>query len=187
MNHSENLTSTKMVSSSRSLVSVKGKEGAHRRLSATVSKIPHILRFAWVFLGLLVFFGGCQDVEFPGLKCQLKSVDGPVDDVVGKWRLVRVKTYNMENGKSGEIDYSCEHIVYQFFEDGTVEISGGDFEYVRDSGTYGYELTLTPFNSPNGYTIEIGSRSWACFIEPASMTLDASGLDGEILEFVRIG
>lgn len=128
----------------------------------------------------------CQNVEFPGLECRVKSIDGPIDNVGGTWQLVRVKTSSMENGRAGEIDYSCKDILYNFSTDGTVEVLGGGVEYVPDTGTYDYELTLTPFGRPDGYTLKIGSRTWACFIEPGNMTLDASGLDGEIFELVRI-
>ncbi len=142
--------------------------------------------FTLVMLVLFSLFSGCQDVEFPGLKCRVKSVDGSLDDVTGKWKLVRVKNFNMENGQHRELDYSCENIVYEFNEEDTVEIIGGEFEFVSDPGIYDYDLVLSPFNGLTGFTMKIGFRTWACFIESGKMTLDASGLDGEILEFVRI-
>jgi hypothetical protein len=82
-------------------------------------------------------------------------VDGSTDDVTGKWQLVRVKNFNIENGRAGEVDYSCNDILYHFDAENTVEITGGGVEFVPDSGTYDYELTLTPFGRPDGYTMKI--------------------------------
>ncbi|WP_439489412.1 hypothetical protein [Algoriphagus sp.] len=142
--------------------------------------------FTLVALILFSLFTGCQNVEIPGLKCRVKSVSGPADDVTGKWKLVRVKTFNMENGRANEVDYSCDDIIYNFNEEDTVEITEGEFDFIPDSGTYEYELILSPFDRADGFTMKIGLSSWACFLESGKMTLDGSGLDGEILEFVRI-
>lgn len=130
---------------------------------------------------------GCQEAEFPNLKCRVKSVSGPVDDVVGKWKLVQREDFNMQSGKITRTDYSCKNIIYYFTNDGIVRVENhGDTSLYKD-GDYEYLFSTTPFHETmEGNTLRIRGIGWPCFIQPGNMTLDRTSLNGSILRFVRV-
>ncbi|MDR7128886.1 hypothetical protein J2X69_001218 [Algoriphagus sp. 4150] len=129
----------------------------------------------------------CQEAEFPKQKCRVKSVDGPLDDLSGKWKLAGIRSLNMQTGKVNKVDFSCDDILYYFQEDASLRIESNVDEAVYPSGDYEFGLTLSPFHETlDGFTLEIGKTSWPCYIYSDRMTLDSSPTDGPTLYFVRI-
>ncbi|SMD44660.1 hypothetical protein SAMN00777080_3286 [Aquiflexum balticum DSM 16537] len=147
--------------------------------------------FKFILFSAILFacsMTGCQETEFPNLKCRVKSVSGPVDDVVGKWKLVQREDFNMQSGKITRTDYSCKNIIYYFTNDGIVRVENhGELALLFKDGEYEYTFSTTPFHETmEGNTLKMGVSSWPCYIQPGNMVLDASPLDGEILRFVRV-
>lgn len=65
--------------------------------------------------------------------------DSTIDQIIGEWKLMQAKFYGLEGGSSSEdsIDYSNDHIIYNFYPNGTLIVSGGKNAGYSD-GEYGY-------------------------------------------------
>lgn len=135
-----------------------------------------------VYLILLVFCctaASCTGDEVEpemGQTCPVEAVEGPADDIVGKWKMVW-----MRRGFSIEtVDHSCNNIIYHFRPDGILEVNSdveeaGGYAF----GEYDYELILDPYNMGATSGVKIGDfLRWACFIEITTMILDIRPLDG---------
>lgn len=133
---------------------------------------------------LLLFVGtGCKENE---QKCTTVAVEGPEDDVVGKWKQVKGKTVF---DKSQIVDYSCNNIIYNFKSDGSLSINSDiDNPIGYNSGEYIYEFSQHSLyeNIDENYTLKIDNSNWACSISGSNMVLNNAPLDGPILYFVRI-
>jgi len=133
---------------------------------------------------LLLFVGaGCNENE---QKCTTIAVEGPENNVIGKWKQVKGKTVF---DKPQIVDYSCNNIIYNFKSDGSLSIySDIDNPIGYNSGEYIYEFSLYSLyeNIDENYTLKIENSSWACGISGSNMVLNNTPLDGPILYFVRI-
>ncbi|KEO75450.1 hypothetical protein [Anditalea andensis] len=146
----------------------------------------------WMFfifvLIVMNLTGSCQEVDTieEDLKCRIESVNGPDDDVIGKWKLVKEERFRMIDGEIRINDYSCNNIIYEFKEDGLLEVTNDTGDENHASGEYSYEFTSASSNE-NGYPIlKKGNLSWPCNIENSSLTLNLASLDGPTLFFIRI-
>ncbi|WPR76463.1 hypothetical protein [Algoriphagus sp. NG3] len=131
---------------------------------------------------------GCTESENPDdvLSCQVETVAGPEDDVIGKWKMVWRKEINFSTGEK-ITDYSCNDIVFHFKPEGYLEVINDVEESEYSSGDYEYEFILSPFHETmEGYTLKINTLRWPCYINTNTLTLDASPVDGSTLHFVRM-
>ena len=153
----------------------------------TVSKSRYSLWIVWI--SVLAFSGGCEKKEINenDLQCPVTAKEGSDDDIIDKWKLVKVNIIKLAEEIRME-DYSCDDIIYHFREDRSLLISGvEDGMPVRQNGEYPFELidSVLYENMDYDYTLKIGSQKIACDIEDNAMILDASPLDGNTLYFVR--
>ena len=144
-----------------------------------------------VYLIVLVFCctaASCTGDEVEpemGRACPVEAVEGPEDELVGKWKMVW-----MRRGFSIEtVDHSCDNVIYHFRPDGILEVDSDVEGIGYDVGDYNYELIWDPYNSGattfRGVKIDDFLR-WACFIEITTMILDIRPLDGPEMHFIRI-
>jgi hypothetical protein len=146
----------------------------------------YLLKFFWISI-LSIMFLGCNDGELPRQKCRVQSVDGQLDDVLGKWRLIGMRNFYMQTGKVQDVDFSCDNVIYHFNENAVVLVEGNADDNFYPEGEYDFELDLTPFHETmQGFTLKIGKTSWPCYIQSDRMTLDSSPTDGSVLYFVRV-
>lgn len=147
----------------------------------------HHLKMIFGLFILLITFVGCQNGELPRQKCRVRSVDGSLENVYGKWRLTGMRSFGMQTGKVQELDFSCDNIVYHFTENAVVKIENTREDSFYPEGEYNFELFLTPFHETmEGFTLKIGKTSWPCYLKTDMMTLDSSPTDGLILYFTRV-
>jgi hypothetical protein len=118
-----------------------------------------------------------------GRACPVEAVEGPEDEIVGKWKMV----WEIGSFLVDSVDHSCDNIIYHFRPDGILEVSS-DVEGAGYSvGEYDYELISDPYNMGATTGVEISNfLRWACFIEPTNMILDIRPLDGPVKHFSRI-
>lgn len=134
---------------------------------------------------LLLFFigAGCKENE---QECPPVAVEGPEDDVVGKWKQIKGETVFYQ---SQIVDYSFNNIVYNFKSDGTLSINSDiDNPIGYNTGEYVYEFSQHSLygNIDEKYTLKIDKKNWACSITGSNLVLNNAYLDGPILYFVRI-
>lgn len=146
--------------------------------------------FWMLLITILVLTGGCEKKEINEneLKCPVTAKEGSDDDIIGKWKLVKVNIIKLAEEIRTE-DYSCDDIIYHFREDRSLLISGvEDGMPVRQNGEYPFELMDSVLYEHMNYdhTLKIDSLKTACGIEDNAMILDASPLDGNTLYFVRV-
>ncbi len=146
----------------------------------------------YLWLALVAFpsliLAGCGEDNNPeNLRCRVRAVAGPEDDVVGKWKLVRVRQAYFT--REPEVtDYSCDDIVYHFRSDGSLVVNNSVTEAAHHAGDYNYEFIWDPFDSgaSSFRGLKIAHNRWGCSVETTMMTLDASPTDGPKMEFIRI-
>lgn len=142
----------------------------------------------------LSLFGACQKedkLEKDGLQCPVVAKEGPDDNIVGKWKLVKIQvtSFSPYPPPASMIDYSCDNIVYEFQEGGILIVTGAPKDIRSyENGEYPFEFTNTPLNeyAPEKYTLKIKNRGISCGIQDNKMVFNDSDLDGDIVHFVRI-
>lgn len=105
--------------------------------------------------------------------------------IVGNWKLVASTQY----GFNGEVstDYSKENILYNFKQNGTLQVSGGENVGYPD-GAYEYffgEDYLGGENDPKVLLVKINDSKWTYNQNSGKMTLGKSYVDGPNLIFER--
>ncbi len=91
-------------------------------------------------LFILIGMAGCEDEN---QKCNLLAIKGPIDNIVGKWKQVRVERIPEEYSMT--VDYSCNNIIYSFQEDGKLVVMSDKIEYIGHSTReYEYEFRKSP-------------------------------------------
>ena len=142
-----------------------------------------------VCITALYTFGACQKedkLDKDNLQCPVVAKDGPNNDIVGKWKLVKVQPA-FSNPRTE--DYSCGNVEYEFQEGGILIVTGSA-ENIRgyDDGQYSFEFKDIKLHEgiKEKYTVKIDDMSIACGIQDNKMVLNDSFLDGDILYFVRI-
>ncbi|HLW50226.1 MAG TPA: hypothetical protein VKZ78_04580 [Sphingobacteriaceae bacterium] len=154
----------------------------------------------WVILVMVLpMLGACQKQEINDdeLKCPVTAIEGPDDNILGKWKLVKTRTsaFNppskIEDQRSRIEDYSCNNIIYHFKEDGLLIVSGtyeGVFGFTN--GEYSFVFSNTP--SSDGMedkfklTLKIEQRDVPCSINNNNMIIDYAPGDGHTHYFVRV-
>ncbi len=132
---------------------------------------------------------GCQKedkLEEDSLQCPIVAKEGPDNNIVGKWKLVKAKAvFNNPRTK----DYSCSNIEYDFQEGGVLIVTGTSEDNLGYAeGQYPFEFKDTKLYEgiKEEYTVKIEKTSIACGIQNNNMVLDDSSLDGNILYFIRV-
>lgn len=136
----------------------------------------------------ILLLAGCTESENPDdvLSCQVETVAGPEDDVIGKWKMIRQKTFKLYNGDIEVKDYSCDNIVYHFNPNGVVKINNDAEGEEHVTGEYIFELIPPVFDGKDYYILKIGTLNWHCRIKESYMTLNMAHVDGPTLYFARI-
>src|SRR5690606_11860501 len=111
-----------------------------KKIMIKSNKSPNQL--IWILcLTLLPLLGACRKEglnEDDSLRCPVTSKEGPEDSVIGKWKLVKVLSFD---GKFQ--DYSCDNVFYYFKEEGILTISGVKEGMIsRGNGEYAFEVTV---------------------------------------------
>lgn len=146
------------------------------------SKITFIPVLFIGFLFCLPLCGGCQkdDVASSDLNCSFESVNGPEDDIAGKWKLIKVELFSSISDALEVRDYSCNDIVYWFYPDGTLIISSDIEEYTGHStGKYFYETSIRPDSNDDFQNdlLIIDNRSYSMFISTSEATIELNPID----------
>lgn len=111
------------------------------------------------FLFILIGMAGCEDEN---QKCNLRAIKGPIDNIVGKWKQVRVERIPEEYSMTA--DYSCDNIIYSFQEDGKLVIMSDKIEYIGHSTReYEYEFRKSPHGQIY-HSLIIDGRQYPCTI-----------------------
>lgn len=141
-------------------------------------------------LSLLIGVAGCEDNN---QNCNLRPVNGPKDNIVGKWKQVRVERVPEEHSLTA--DYSCDNIVYSFQEDGKLIITSDKNDYIgHQVGVYEYEFGKSRIGE-NIHNLFIDGEIYPCIIDKDNtMTFDLERYPGPlgvrayrtILYFIRI-
>lgn len=150
-----------------------------------LNMIPSFQIVLLIVLPLLI--SACQKDERKEeiVKCTIVAKEGSNDNVIGKWKLVTGETTFFNPRKE---DYSCQDIIYDFREDGTLVISGNNEQLIGyEGGEYTFEFSKIELYEGLNYSLTIENGSIGCSIEKNHMILDNSPLDGPILHLVRIG
>ncbi len=144
-----------------------------------------------VFYILLLSFwagSGCTGDEGEpelGRACPVEAVEGPEDEIVGKWKMV----WELGSFLVDSVDHSCDNIIYHFRPDGVLEIDRGLNEDVDFQREENYELIIS-FDDETETTVTVLTigdfRRWACTINRTKMELSRAPLDGPIRHFIRI-
>lgn len=136
----------------------------------------------------LMLHAGCETngLSNHNLECKVNAVDGAQDNVIGKWRLVKLEEvfYNPK-----VTDYSCYIIIYHFNEEGKLLVSSNIEEnIIYEPGEYDYSFNIGTLyeGGEENYTLKISSINWACGIQESNMALNNAPVDGPKLYFVRI-
>lgn len=131
---------------------------------------------------LIVLFSSCEEnANGQEYECPIKSVDGSVESILGKWKLAKTQIPFV----STEInDYSCNNIVYSFKSINVLTIDSDLENYIggESSGEYTYEFSINN-QIP---VLKVNNVNHRCAITKNSMVWNDSYLDGPVLEFVRI-
>src|SRR5690554_3201252 len=109
------------------------------------------------FLFILIGMTGCEDEN---QKCNLLAIEGPIDNIVGKWKQVRVERIPEEYSMT--VDYSCNNIIYSFQEDGKLVVMSDKIEYIGHSiREYEYEFRKSPHGQIN-HSLIINGKQYPC-------------------------
>lgn len=146
----------------------------------------------WAMLIMVLpMLGACQKDEINNneLKCPVTAIEGANDNVVGKWKLVKVRIVQLDDGISMK-DYSCKNIIYDFKQDGSLVVNGAQKDvHSFENGEYSFVFSDTPIWEGMGdefkFTLKIGSTGAACGINNNIMIVDYAPLDGNTYYFVR--
>ncbi|MBB5287375.1 hypothetical protein HNQ92_005538 [Rhabdobacter roseus] len=146
-----------------------------------MKKFPFIARMLLLAASLIAT--SCSD---GGPKtCQVPSVEGQKNNVIGKWKLM---TMDRLMGRDGPvtIDLSCDNVIFHFMNDGTVTIHS-DTEKYSDYGDeklpYEWENPTLPATYGQ---LTINQLTWPAGVEEREMILDNSPLDWGRRILVRI-
>ena len=133
---------------------------------------------------LLAFAGSFSSCSKDGGKDWLSIAFSVVHDestsIVGKWKLEKViqvfaerKTY----------DYSRHNIVYEFYEDNILKVSGNT-KHGRclSNGTYPYSIDV----HEGGATLKLHGLSTGCAFNSKELAFSYCHLDGDTYYFTRI-
>ncbi len=143
------------------------------------------LMFQSVILCLVCLWGCEKNSEADdGQRCRVEAKQGSDDDIVGAWKLVQGQTVFYEPKTT---DYSCDNVIYEFQENGTLAISSNTSNLTGlEAGNYTYELLNESFLESGEFTLQIEGSIQGCKISTDAMILNSAPLDGPILNFVRI-
>jgi hypothetical protein len=126
-------------------------------------------------------------IVFTLSNCSNDDDNSPNPEIVGEWKLIQAKIINSETNTT--VDYSAENIIYNFQENGTLSVIGGqNFGY--PTGEYDYVFGEDYLGSENSggqmiLLVKIGITKWTYKLENGQMTIGSSYVDGPDLIFER--
>ncbi len=121
--------------------------------------------------------------EIQQQSCKTEKEKGLVGNIIGNWKLVKQDRLFIS---TGEIDYSCDHIIFSFKTDNTYTISSNSTTFL-DSSEDSIEYQLQPINpSKKNFKFTARGIDWQCTISEYDMTWDNTILDGGRRIFIRI-
>ena len=136
-----------------------------------------------LILILAIVFVGCNKAV------QMNDEDGEeFASIIGKWKLVNVTIPFIGE----ENDYSQYNIVYEFNANGILLVSGkiDHIDAYRGHGTGEHFYSIIDENEASEtipeFRLKIGTAYWAYRISSKELLIDASPLDGTILNFIKI-
>lgn len=107
----------------------------------------------------------------------------PVNDVQGKWKLVKVENAFAQHST----DFSLENIIFDF-GNSTVNISGNNSgNFYMDNGDYPYTLQMdnSLSNTFQSMTLTLKGTQYLYKKTGNEMTLDNGYVDGDKLSFIK--
>lgn len=145
------------------------------------NKKAKAMKAAMISLIFLVVISSCEEDE-QDYKCPIKSVEGSVQSILGKWKLAKTQTPFVSMAVN---DYSCSNIIYSFNSNDVLTIDSDVENYIggESSGEYQYEFSVDNQNNP---VLKVNNVKHSCIITKNSMVWNDAYLDGPILEFVRV-
>lgn len=120
----------------------------------------------------------CTDDENPDMACLVVAANGPDDDIIGKWKLVKTEKLSQIDPRT--IDYSCDNITYYFQENGTLSIKRDREDYIGyPTGQHMFEFMHSEYNHKN-YFLAIEGAQYSCIILNGGRTMDLEPLGGPL-------
>ena len=142
-----------------------------------------------VLLGLVLMGSGCKK------DCQTIPVNGPTDNVTGKWKQIKTERISSENS-SIIADYACYNIIYSFQGEGKLAIESNITDYIGyTKGQHDYEFVISPYGQIYHILIIDGNQYSCTITEENTMTITLEPMSGplgptrefrSVLYFIRI-
>ncbi len=129
---------------------------------------------------VVLFVVGCEEDDDE--KCSTIAINGPEDDITGKWKLINGEEIFF-NPRT--VDYSCNNVVYHFQTDSILTITSDIVDIIGFApGQYSYEFGLG--EDKEHYRLKIDHSQGGCNISGSDLDINYAYLDGPILHFIRI-
>ncbi|MCD6544708.1 MAG: hypothetical protein J7K34_09390 [Flavobacteriaceae bacterium] len=132
--------------------------------------------FLFLLIGIVLF--GCSE------KDDIEEV--PIKGIVGEWKLIKAEYVAWG---SRIVDYSDDHIIYDFQSNGVLIVSKDHGEFIK--GEYDYEFGefyLGGYPSPGEpklLLVKINNSKWTYNLSNRIMKLGQSYVDGPYLYFEK--
>ncbi len=115
--------------------------------------------------------------------CKIAKVKGLAGDIMGDWKLVKRDRLFIS---PGEIDYSCDDIMFSFKTDSSYTISSNIPAFL-ESGEADIEYQLQSIDqSKTIFKLTTRSIEWRCTISEYDMIWENTILDGGRRIFIRV-
>ena len=119
------------------------------------------------------------------LSCQNEMDNDSNDSIVGKWKLMK-EVHPYTDSRPITYDYSMYDIIYNFKENGIMEVSGVPENIDNYLGKYMEERTYSLLFIDDGiYALEIGTITYPFAIKSNKLEIGNATLDGYIYYFVK--